>query len=159
MRHASIALLLGTALCAMAPAASAQMYRWVDENGVVNYGDRPPPARAKGARAVSENAGSLSVVPGISKDEMQRLRERDEQQRIQQLERENEELRARDRARAAKPPETVVQEVYVPAYGYPGAARPPHRPPGVRPEPPVNRPKPPVRPQPKADAPLFTSGK
>lgn len=136
------------------------MYRWVDENGVVNYGDRPPPARAKGARTVSENAGSLSVVPGISKDEMQRLRERDEQQRIQQLERENEELRARDRARAAKPPEVVVQEVYVPAYGYPGAARPPHRPPGVRPEPPINRPKPPPRPQPQPDSPpLFTSGK
>jgi hypothetical protein len=161
MRRASTAVFLGAVLCATAtsPVAVAQMYRWVDENGVVNYGDRPPPVRAKGARTVSESAGSLSVVPGISKDEMQRLRERDEQQRIQQLERENEELRARERARAAQPPAVVVQEVYVPAYGYPSGARPPHRPPGARPEPPVDRPKPPPRPQPKADAPLFTSGK
>lgn len=142
--------------------AQAQLYRWVDENGVVNYGDRPPPSRTKGVRTLNEGAGNVSVVPGLSKDELQRLRERDEQQRLQQLERENEDLRARERARASSPPETVYTEVYVPAYGY--GPPPRHRPPdglkgGPRPEQPINKPKPPGKAGPTNDLPggLFTS--
>ena len=150
------------ALLAMSQPTLAQMYRWIDENGVVSYGDRPPPARAKGARALNEGSGSVSVVPGISKEEMQRLRERDDQQRLQQLERENEELRARERARANTPPETVYTEVYVPAYGYgpPPRRRPPDgRFGGPRPEQPIAKPRPPARSGPTSEPPggLFTA--
>jgi len=147
-------LLLFAALLLLPTVVEAQLYRWVDEVGVVNYGDRPPPARSRGARTVRDGSANLSVVPGIPKEEMQRLRERDEQRRIAQLERENEELRARDRERALRPSEGVVQEVVVPAFGYP---HPPHRPPAVKPAP--SKPKPPVKPQPRPEPPLFTAGK
>jgi hypothetical protein len=111
---------------------------------------------------VNENSGNLSVVPGIPKEQMQRLRERDEQQRIEQLERENDELRARERARASTPPETVYTEVYVPAYGY--GPPPRRRPPdgvkgGPRPEHPIPKPKPPASTPPINEPPggLFTA--
>jgi hypothetical protein len=151
---------LGAALL-VAGGAQGQMYRWVDDRGVVNYSDQPPPARSRGARTLAEGAGNVSVVPGLSKEELQRVRERDEQQRLQQLERENEELRARERARASAPPEAVYTEVYVPAYGY---GQPPRRRPpdgakgGQRPEQPIAKPKPPGKAGPTPDLPggLFT---
>ena len=77
----------------LATPALAQVYKWVDESGMVNYGDKPPP-RSKGAHPLDEGAGSLSVVPGIPKDELDRLRRQDDQQRLQRLEREVDELRA-----------------------------------------------------------------
>ena len=43
------ALLL--ALLAAAPAAGAELYRWVDENGTVNYSNSPPPKASKGKPA------------------------------------------------------------------------------------------------------------
>ncbi len=36
-------------LFAVAPLAQAETYKWVDERGVVNYSNAPPPASAKGA--------------------------------------------------------------------------------------------------------------
>ena len=139
--------LIGIAVLLWAAApAEAQLYKWVDEKGVVNYGDTPPPG--KRAQAVGENSGSVTVVPGMPREELERQRERDTQRRMQQLEREVGDLRARERARDQQPPEPVYNEVYVPAYGY-GYARPPHRPPVARPrgngyEPPQD-PNPPIR--------------
>lgn len=43
------------ALC-FATAAQAQYYRWVDEQGKVHYGDRPPPAAAGKAQAMRHGA-------------------------------------------------------------------------------------------------------
>jgi glutaredoxin len=37
-------LAAGVALLTLAGAASAQMYKWVDEKGVTHFGDTPPPA-------------------------------------------------------------------------------------------------------------------
>ncbi len=41
-------ILLAT-LVAAAPLAQAETYKWVDERGVVNYSNAPPPGSAKGA--------------------------------------------------------------------------------------------------------------
>lgn len=52
-------------LLALAIDASAEVYRWVDEHGVVNYGSRPP-AGSK-AKQVDADAAPLSVVPAPPK--------------------------------------------------------------------------------------------
>ncbi|TSA17541.1 MAG: DUF4124 domain-containing protein [Betaproteobacteria bacterium] len=44
MNRLSIAI--GLALCLAVPA-SAQMYKWVDANGKVQYSDKPPPSNVK----------------------------------------------------------------------------------------------------------------
>ena len=94
MRVCSI-LVVGFVLAAVAPtAALAGLYKWVDANGVVNYGDAPP-AGATNSTQLDETTGSLSVFPGMSKEELARARERDAQWRVDRLEREVAELRAR----------------------------------------------------------------
>lgn len=52
-------------LLMLAITASAEVYRWVDEQGVVNYGSRPP-AGSK-AKQVDAEAAPLSVVPAPAK--------------------------------------------------------------------------------------------
>jgi hypothetical protein len=42
----------------LAPSASAQMYKWIDANGVVNYGDAPP----DGVKLQPINHGTMSSV-------------------------------------------------------------------------------------------------
>ena len=128
-------------------AAMSEIYKWVEADGSVHYGDTPP--RTKNARLVGRDSGTVSVVPGMSKEEKERLREREDQLRLQRLEREVEELRAREQAREYAQPEVVYTDVYVPAYGY---WRPRHgrdighvKP---RPEHPIAKPRPPQRTQP-----------
>lgn len=99
-------------LAALPLAAHAGLYKWVDENGVVNYGDAPP-ADAKKATLLDESTSSLSVFPGMSKDELDRLRNRSEQLRVERLEREVAELRARA---ATPPPAPEAQPAYAPSY-------------------------------------------
>lgn len=135
--------------------ALGQLYKWIDADGTVNYGDSPPKG-AKNVRLVGKDSGNLTVVPGIPQEERDRLRQREEQQRLQQLEREVEELRAREEARANTPPEVIYNEVYVPVYG--GYWPPPghRRPPGgghVRPEHPIAKPRPPGRTPPVQELP------
>ncbi len=57
MRSACLFVIFGV-LCAAAPAASAQLYKWVDSSGVVNYGDWPP----AGVKLQPVNHGTLSSV-------------------------------------------------------------------------------------------------
>jgi hypothetical protein len=45
-------------LCATAPSACAQLYKWVDETGGVNYGDWPP----SGVKLQPMNRGTVSSV-------------------------------------------------------------------------------------------------
>jgi len=52
--------LLAAALALTATAASAQLYKWVDESGVVNYGDWPP----SGVRVQPVTHGTVSSVSG-----------------------------------------------------------------------------------------------
>jgi hypothetical protein len=108
--------LLAVGLVAEAPA---ELYKWVDERGVVNYTDKPPPGR--NARALPETSGSLSVVPGLSSNELERQRDRADDLRVQRLERELAELRGRERSREPSVPQGVYNETYVPAYGYVGS--------------------------------------
>lgn len=45
--------------------AGAEVYRWVDENGVVHYGDRVPPDAARRDRAVLNDRGiTVEKLPG-----------------------------------------------------------------------------------------------
>ncbi len=78
MTRRTVPFVLLAALLAMPAAVTAQLYKWVDEDGGVTYGDTPPP-KAKNVRPV--NQGSVSVVPGVPKDQMDAMRERDEQRR------------------------------------------------------------------------------
>jgi hypothetical protein len=55
LRHA----LLAAALLAAAPAA-AQLYKWTDANGRVQYSDRPPPGR----KAETVSSSNVSTVTG-----------------------------------------------------------------------------------------------
>ena len=131
-------------------AAMSEVYKWTEADGSVHYGDSPP--RAKNARLVGKDSGTVSVVPGMSKEEKDRLREREDQMRVQRLEREVEELRAREQAREQAQPEVIYTDVYVPAYGYwhplhdrnIGRVKP-------RPEHPIAKPRPPARSQPIDD--------
>ncbi len=146
-RPVSIALVAAT--LALAPeVAMSEVYKWVEADGSVHYGDTPPP-RTKNVRLVGKDSGTVSVVPGISKEEMGRLREREDQLRLQRLEREVDELRAREQARAYAQPEVIYTDVYVPVVGFwhpwhgrnIGHVKP-------RPEHPIAKPRPPHRTQP-----------
>ena len=158
-RPVSIALVAVTLTIAPG-AAMSEIYKWVEADGSVHYSNTPPP-RTKNVRLVGKDSGTVSVVPGMSKEEKDRLREREDQLRLQRLEREVEELRAREEAREYAQPEVVYTDVYVPAYGY---GRPRHgrdighvKP---RPEHPIAKPRPPQRTQPieELDAPRAPTG-
>jgi hypothetical protein len=58
-----MALRLLAALLALAPAAQAETYKWVDERGVVNYSNTPPPAAAKAAQPVAERVSTYETDP------------------------------------------------------------------------------------------------
>ena len=149
MHARPVSITLVAVTLTLAPgAAISEIYKWVEADGSVHYGNAPP-ARTKNARPVGKDSGTVSVVPGMSKEERDRLREREDQLRLQRLEREVEELRAREQEREHAQPEVIYTEVYVPAYGY---GRPLHgrnighvKP---RPEHPIAKPRPPYRTQP-----------
>jgi hypothetical protein len=62
------AVLLGAILTAAAPLATAQVYKWVDEKGVVNYGNKPPaPAKgAKGPTVVEDRVSVYTPDPAVT---------------------------------------------------------------------------------------------
>ncbi len=147
-----LSVLMAGVLAAPVPAM-AQLYKWLDADGVVNYGDLPPP---NATNVQSVGPASLSVVPGVPKEQMDAMRERDEQRRQEALQRDADEARARANARAAGgvPSELQSYEEYAydydygPVFGYgpprvrrPGANRP-------RPHPPITKPTPPAQPMP-----------
>lgn len=45
----------------LASPAAAQVYKWVDERGVVNYGSEPPPGRP--AKELPKEGEGISIVP------------------------------------------------------------------------------------------------
>lgn len=155
-------VLVFTALAALVPSAAfGQLYKWIDADGSVNYGDSPPKG-ARDVRILGKDSGSVTVVPGITPEQRERLRQREEQRRIETLEREVQELRAREEARASAPSEVVYEEIYVPVYGgnWPGNRPPGHRPGGPdrpvgkpKPEHPIAKPRPPDRTPPVDDLP------
>ena len=98
MRAAAALVVL---LIAAAPAAPAEIYRWVDERGVVNYGSKPPEG-AKKVRQLDENAVTVSTIPAPPPPSAERQRQRELalEARVERLERELYEL---ERARSAVP--------------------------------------------------------
>lgn len=61
-RAAKIALLSSLPLVAATLPVHAEIYKWVDEKGVVNYGATPPPGRS--AKQLPADAPGVTVVPG-----------------------------------------------------------------------------------------------
>ena len=51
IRSLLIALLVILVACVILPAYGAEIYKWVDENGKVHFGDRPP-ANAEGSQEI-----------------------------------------------------------------------------------------------------------
>lgn len=71
MRTLSLALVLA----ALSTAATAQAYRWVDENGKVHYGDRPPSTASnfvRGTRNVRPSDDG-PITPGMTPDEVRNV--------------------------------------------------------------------------------------
>jgi len=62
-------LLACVALLGAAPAASGQLYKWVDERGVTNYSNQPPvnPGAAKNLGPVAGNLSVYSPDPALLK--------------------------------------------------------------------------------------------
>ena len=140
-QHASIFRVCCLAgLLTAVPAYAQEVYRWVDENGVVNFSDTAPAATAADVDILAlENPTPASDDPGEDiydvagqAERMQALRE--------EMAREREARRERQRE-SARPPVAQPSEVvrYGYPYNYPGYPRPPARPPG----------KPPGRPTPE----------
>jgi hypothetical protein len=114
-------------LVAAVPAAQAEIYRWVDGKGVVNYGSKPPEG-ARNVRQLDENAVTVSTIPAPPRAARERQRELALEARVERLERELQEL---ERARAAAPTVVVVPAAPAyapaffagPAFGHPFATR------------------------------------
>ncbi len=106
-----LACTLALALVCAAPCASAQLYKWVDAEGVINYGDWPPP----GVKIQSVTHGTVSVVAGGPKTQPGETRARNEERGGQR------DVRGADGA----PPAQVAlddgqyADAYATDYGYP----------------------------------------
>lgn len=86
--NALLALLLALAM----PAASAQIYKWVDEKGRVHYGEKPP----AGAKPSTVKAPPQPGAPAKGED----LQSKEIEFRQRQVQREQDEQKqARDKAR------------------------------------------------------------
>jgi hypothetical protein len=93
-------------------ANAAPTYKWVDERGVVNYGNNPP-AAARQVRQLDEEAGRVSTVPAVPRAQLERENEHLLRARVARLEEEVDELR---RARVAAP---VVAPAFDPYFAFP----------------------------------------
>ena len=125
-----------------APALAQEVYRWVDENGVVNFSDAAPPVAE-----ASANVNTVTLEDTTPKDydpeadiynvaaqaeRMQALRDQMEKDREARREQQNSAPQ-----QAVTPYQQGVNYGY--PYGYPVYPRPPFRPP-ARPEPPAPEP-------------------
>jgi hypothetical protein len=93
-------------------AAAAATYKWVDEKGVVNYGNALP-AAARQVKQLDDEAARVSTIQAVPKTQLDREKDFLLRARIARLEAEIEEQRL---ARAAMP---VRMPVYDPYYAYP----------------------------------------
>ena len=115
MKRFSVAL--GLALC-VALQASAQMYKWVDSDGKVQYSDKPPPsnikteklrdpARAASVPAASEAKGAApkdaaKAGPKTAAEQEQAFRKRQLEAAKAQEDEERKQAQARDKAENCK---------------------------------------------------------
>ena len=140
-RIAPLCLLL---VLSAAPLGAAEVYRWVDADGVVHFSDKAPPS---GVAEFSRQDVVAEPPTGYDPDQdlygvaaqqerMQALRE--------DMERRREARREREAAAPAPPAAAQSPAVSYPLYPYPGWRPRPPRPP--RPEPPIEPPVEPVPP-------------
>jgi hypothetical protein len=116
------------------PATAQEVYRWVDEDGVVNFSDTVPGAAAGDVDTLQlEDTGPRDYDP---EEDLYNVAEQAE--RMQTLRQEMAEAREARRERrqetTRQPAVQYPQGVrYGYPYGYPAYGRPPHRPPGKPP--------------------------
>ena len=142
-------------LLILAPAAAAQtVYRWVDEDGGVHYGDQPDAGREAEAIALPRQPDAAQVEAARQRQEQIRTqaneladqRIRLETERLKAAERQQRELEQAEQEQRLRRLEEEAEYRSNWSWGIPWyRPRPPHRPPGQRP--PGDRPGPPVRPQ------------
>jgi Domain of unknown function (DUF4124) len=72
---------------ALAPAAQAQVYKWIDERGTTSYGSKPPP-NARRVTQLTEADSRVSIIPTARPQAAAPLRERDLDVRLARVERE-----------------------------------------------------------------------
>lgn len=96
-------LILGLALL-LAGTASAQLYRWVDENGRVRYTDRPPPAGVKSRTIATPSAPAATPADAGDSKQPQTPAEREQafQKRRLDAQKATEKSAAAERDAAAK---------------------------------------------------------
>lgn len=79
---------LPAGLCALAlsvasAAAGAELYKWIDENGVVNYSNTPPPKTAKGQPAtIVDDQISVYTPEKAVTDEIERAKQKSAQKPV-----------------------------------------------------------------------------
>jgi hypothetical protein len=99
--------------CALALAAplgaQAELYRWVDDRGVVNYSNIRPEGPQKVTQVDADSR--VSTVPGLAPEDRARQRQLELEARVAQLEQALAEQRAREAWLAAQAP------AYPPYYG------------------------------------------
>ena len=76
---------------ALPPLVHAQTYKWVDDQGVTNYGNKPPPNAGRLA-TLTDGESRLSVIPSSRPQPAPAARERDLESRIARVERDRDAL-------------------------------------------------------------------
>ncbi|MCL4801508.1 MAG: DUF4124 domain-containing protein [Burkholderiales bacterium] len=127
------------ALALPAGSSAADMYRWVDQRGVVNYSNVPPPAPVRATR-IADAEPTVSVIPPPARPPEARraAREAALERRIEQLEDELAQLRRAASAPAYLPYPAAPAVTYA-DYGAALVYPVPVWPAGVKPLPPRSR--------------------
>ena len=144
-RRWGIAALFGLSALAAGTVSATEVYRWVDEDGVVHFSQTAPTADVAGvSREVVENPVPPGYDPEQDIYDVAGQQER-MQARRDELEREREARRERERQAAQRAATSAPPVQGYPVYGWPG-----YRPwPPVQPRPPIAPPiEPPVEPPP-----------
>jgi hypothetical protein len=141
--HRAAILIVSVALTALQSAAAQEIYRWVDEQGVVHFSDTAPAAESGDVSTVTLD----DTRPANYDPEQDIYNLEATEQRMQALRDELAAEREARRERAAAQPPVVVQYPEQQHYGYPydypyGYPRPPGGYPGKPPFRPPHRPPP-----------------
>lgn len=127
------------------PLAAQEIYRWVDENGVVNFSDTSPTGRIEGVSTVDlEEPAPPHQDPEQDLYNIAATAERTQALRdAMAADREARRERQRESATQQAPSYPQASSYALPPWWWdrPGYGRPPQRPP-MRPEPPVPEPYP-----------------
>jgi len=91
------ALLLALLCCGPIPTATAQVFKWVDENGVTHYGERPPQnrkAQAVVTRPATAPAPASPAAKPPDNDDLQQKNIEFQRRRIAREQKAEQELKA-----------------------------------------------------------------